>query len=252
MTPSVVALIPAFNCAAEISDVVRGVRRWVEDVLVVDDGSSDGSGALAREAGARVLAIAENRGKGPALRDGLAVLLGEPWTHVLMLDGDGQHDPEDVPGFLAAAGKADLALGNRLHTPDAIPGRRFWTNFIGTRALELMTGFPLEDSQCGYRLVAASFLRRMGLVGNRYSIDTEMLVRAGKLRARFVHVPVRVIYGGTTPSHFRPLRDTLHIVFSAVRFKVDEGDLRVDPGPEVWRKKVHRREVLPAASEVTV
>ena len=125
-------------------------------------------------------------------------------------------------------------LGNRLWNREAIPARRFWTNFIGTRALELMSGFPLEDSQCGYRLVASSFLRRMGLVGRRYSVDTEILVRAGKLRARFAHVPVQVIYDGAV-SHYRPLRDTVHIVLSAARFKVDEGDLRFDPGPEAWR-----------------
>lgn len=251
MTPSVAALIPAFDCAAVIGAVVRGTRRHVPEVLVVDDGSADGTAGAARRAGARVVAHETNRGKGPALRSGLAVLLGEAWTHILMLDGDGQHDPEDIPGFLTAAACADLALGNRLHRPEAIPARRFWTNFIGTRALELMTGFPLEDSQCGYRLVAAPLLRRMGLVGNRYSVDTEILVRAGKLRARFTHVPVRVIYGGVTPSHYRPLRDTVHIVFSAVRFKVDEGDLRADPGAEGWRRAVAPPAVLPALAEAT-
>ncbi|HPC83902.1 MAG TPA: glycosyltransferase family 2 protein [Thermoanaerobaculaceae bacterium] len=249
MTPSVAALIPAFNCAAAIEAVVRGTRRHVAEVLVVDDGSSDGTAAAARRAGARVVVHERNCGKGPALRSGLAVLLGEAWTHVLMLDGDGQHDPEDIPGFLAAAERADLALGNRLHRPEAIPARRFWTNFIGTRALELMTGYPLEDSQCGFRLVAAPLLRRMGLVGNRYSVDTEILVRAGKLRARFAHVPVRVIYGGATPSHYRPLRDTVHIVFSAVRFKVDEGDRREDPGAEGWRGLVTAPPVLPPLQE---
>ena len=151
MTASVAALIPAFNCAAVIAAVVRGARRFVPDVLVVDDGSGDGTAAVARAAGARVVVHDQNRGKGPALRSGLAVLLGEQWTHVLMLDGDGQHDPEDIPGFLAAGETVDLALGNRLHRPEAIPAKRFWTNFIGTRALELMTGYPLEDSQCGFR-----------------------------------------------------------------------------------------------------
>ena len=127
-------------------------------------------------------------------------------------------------------------LGNRLWNPEVIPARRFWTNRIGSAALRLMTGFPLEDSQCGYRLASAPLLRRMGLIGRRYSVDTELLIRAGKLGAVFAHVPVRVIYAGE-PSHFRPLKDTIHIVFSAVRFKIDEGDARRDPGPETWTRR---------------
>ena len=237
MTTAIAALIPAYQCADRIGPVVRGVRRYLRDVLVVDDGSFDGTSDRARAAGARVVRHDANRGKGPALRSGLAVLLGQPYTHVLMLDGDGQHEPDDAPRFLEAASEADFVLGNRLWNPAAIPAKRFWTNFIGTRALELMSGFPLEDSQCGYRLVAAGFLRRMALVGKRYSIDTEMLVRAGKLRARFAHVPVRVIYGDVQ-SHYRPVRDTVHIVLSAVRFKVDDDDRRVDPGPDAWRTHV--------------
>jgi hypothetical protein len=90
----------------------------------------------------------------------------------------------------------------------------------------------------------------MGLVGSRYSVDTEILLRAGKLQARFAHVPVRVIYEGAV-SYYRPIFDTVHIVLSAVRFKVDEGDLRVDPGPEVWRRLVSAPPILephPAAT----
>ncbi len=243
MTTAIAALIPAYNCADRVVPVVRGVLRYVSDVLVVDDGSTDETAAAARTAGARVVVHESNLGKGPAIRTGLAVLLGQPYTHILMLDADGQHDPEDAPRFLAEAGEADFVLGNRLWRPEAIPAKRLWTNFIGTRALELMSGFPLEDSQCGYRLVAASLLRRMGLVGNRYSVDTEIIVRAGKLRARFAHVPVRVIYEGSV-SHYRPVWDTVHIVLSAVRFKVDDGDLRVDPGPDAWRRLVAARRVL--------
>ena len=244
MTPRVAALIPAFNCSGRIGPVVAGVRRILSDVLVIDDGSDDGTVDEARHAGARVVVHEANCGKAAALRSGLAVLLGEDHTHVLMLDGDGQHDPADIPGFVAAAAEADLVLGNRLWNPDAIPGRRRWTNIIGTRALEIMTGFPVEDSQCGFRLVAAPLLRRMSLAARGYAVDTEILVRAGKLRARFAHVPVRVIYDGAV-SHYRPLADTVHIVFSAGRFKIDEEDLRHDPGPAGWRARVPAPEVLP-------
>ncbi len=231
------ALIAAFNCAGRIGEVVAGVRRHLGSVLVVDDGSTDATAEEARRAGARVVVHDRNRGKGAAVSSGLAVLLGEEHTHVVMLDGDGQHDADDVPGFLAAAREAEFVLGTRLWNPGAIPPRRFWTNYIGSRALQFMTGFPVEDSQCGFRMVTAGGLRRMGLTGRRYSVDTEILVRAGKLGLSFAHVPVRVIYEGAV-SHYRPLRDTVHIVFSAGRFKVDEGDLRRDPGTEAWRRRI--------------
>lgn len=231
----VAALIPAYNCAGRIGQVVAELRRHVPLVVVVDDGSSDGTGAEAEAAGAQVLVHPVNAGKATAVRTGLRSLLGGPYTHILMLDGDGQHAPADVPALLRAAQEgAEMVLGNRLWNWRAVPAKRYWTNFLGTRALEIMTGYPLEDSQCGFRLVAASLLRRMRLVASRYAIDTEILIRSKKLGAAFAHVPVQVIYDGAT-SHFRPLADTVHIVLSAVRFKVDEGDLRVDPGPQAWR-----------------
>lgn len=237
------ALIPAYNCAAHISDVVKATRAHVGSVLVVDDGSTDGTAELATSAGARLAVHAANRGKAEAVRTGLAILLGEEPTHIVMLDGDGQHDANDIPLFLAASAEADIVLGNRMWNRDAVPAKRFWTNFLGTRALELMTGFPLEDSQCGFRLVSAALLRRMHLVARRYAIDTEILVRSGNLRGRFAHVPVSVIYGSET-SHYKGLQDTVHIVLSAVRFKTDDSNLREDPGPTLWRCAHPVHEVL--------
>ncbi|HQR66172.1 MAG TPA: glycosyltransferase, partial [Thermoanaerobaculia bacterium] len=122
-----VALLPAFGCESSVGEVVRGLRRYVADVLVVDDGSRDGTGAAAAAAGARVLRREANGGKGTALRDGLAVLLSEPFSHVAFVDADGQHDPADLPLLLAAArGGSDFVIGSRLPRPGGMPAKNFW------------------------------------------------------------------------------------------------------------------------------
>jgi len=107
------ALIPAYNEADRIADVVARVRPFVPSVLVVDDGSDDRTGEAAAGAGAAVLRLPRNRGKGCAIRAGLALILRDSYTHVLFMDGDGQHRPEDVPALVSCASEtdADLVMG---------------------------------------------------------------------------------------------------------------------------------------------
>ena len=108
-----VGLVPAFHCVKTVGSVVDGLRDVVADVLVVDDGSGDGTADAARAAGARVLVRPVNGGKGSALRDGLAVLLAGPVTHVAFVDADGQHAPDDLPALLAAARAARTSSSGR-------------------------------------------------------------------------------------------------------------------------------------------
>lgn len=206
-----------------MGSVVRGLRRHLARVLVVDDGSTDRTSEAARDGGAELLRLASNGGKGAALRAGLARLLASDATHVAFVDADGQHDPEDLPRLLEAARAGEpFVIGSRMGEAGAIPAYRYRTNEIGSRILSRMTGLEIEDAQSGYRVVAASLLRRLALNANGYIIETEMLLKAAPHIRRFRHVPVRAIYGG--PSHYRPFRDTWVISWGAVYYKVFETD----------------------------
>lgn len=216
-------LIPAFRCAASVTRVVEGVRRWVPDVLVVDDGSGDATADEARRAGARLLVRPVNGGKGSALRDGLAVLLPEGFTHVAFVDADGQHDPGDLPDLLAAArAGADFVVGSRLKDPEGMPAKSYWANTIGDKVLQRMTGLPVEDGQSGYRVIAARLLRPLRLVSRRYAIENEILIKAAPDVKRFATVPVKTIYG--VRSHYRPFRDTWVTSWLSVHYKTTGAD----------------------------
>jgi glycosyltransferase involved in cell wall biosynthesis len=219
-----VALVPAYEAQQTVGDVVRGLLRHVARVLVVDDGSSDATAQEAAGAGAEVLRLPSNGGKGCALRAGLARLLDSSATHVAFVDADGQHDPEDLPGLLAAARAGDdFVIGSRMSGADGIPAIRFRTNEIGSRILSRMTGHEVEDSQSGYRVIAAPILRKLCLSSRGFLIETEILLKAAPSVRRFRHVPVRAIYAAGL-SHYRPLRDTWIISWGAVYYKVFEVD----------------------------
>ncbi len=218
-----VGLVPAYQAGETVGAVARGARRFLPRVLVVDDGSTDGTAERAAEAGAEILRLSANHGKGSALRAGLSRLLESDVTHVAFLDADGQHDPEDLPKLLWAARQGeDFVIGSRMAFAGPIPAVRYKTNEIGSRILSRMTGLEVEDSQSGYRVVAARVLRGLRLNARGYAIETEMLLKAAPRVRRFRHVPVRVLYGG--PSHYRPFRDTWKISWGAVYYKVFETD----------------------------
>jgi glycosyltransferase involved in cell wall biosynthesis len=226
MQTSLVAAIPALNCAATIATVVEGCLRHTGRVVVVDDGSTDDTAAHARAAGAEVESLERNHGKGFALRRALELALaghdaaGAP-AAVAMLDGDGQHDPDDLPVLIAAwrAGEGELVIGSRMGESETIPRARYWTNYIGSRVLSWMSGYELSDSQSGYRLASAELIRRWRLSSSGYAIESEMILKSAHLRARIAQVPIRTIYGAEQ-SYFHPVRDTFRISCEAIYFKV--------------------------------
>ena len=221
MRRDLIAVIPALNCEPTIGGVVAGCRRFLETVVVVDDGSSDSTGSVARAAGAVVETLAQNRGKGGALLRGMEIALDQDPSALALLDGDGQHDPADLGILLAAwdTGAFDLLIGSRMGDTATIPRARFFTNYIGSRILSWMSGLDLPDSQSGYRIIGSDLARRLSLSARGYAIESEMILKAARLNARVGSVPVATIYAGA-PSHFQPIRDTVRISCSSIYYKV--------------------------------
>jgi glycosyltransferase involved in cell wall biosynthesis len=220
MIMRVQALIPAFNEADTIAEVVRGVAPHVSAVCVVDDGSTDGTAEAARTAGAEIVVNRGERGKGSAIRAGLARVLQGDCTHVLLLDGDLQHLPAEAPLLIAEAQRtgADVVLGERRFERDAMPASRYHANRIGSRALSRFLGLTVADTQCGFRLFRIDALRGMRLRARGYDIETEMLVKLRRRGGRIARVPITAVYAGGR-SKLRPVRDTTKTCFLAVYYR---------------------------------
>jgi glycosyltransferase involved in cell wall biosynthesis len=202
------AVVPCLNEERTVGALVQQLRALALTVLVVDDGSADGTSAAARRAGARTLRHDGNRGKGAALQTGLAEArrLGFSWA--LTLDGDGQHRPDDVPRFWACAQatEASLIVGNRFHRSEAIPWARRWTNRWMSARLSRVVGQRLPDSQCGFRLVRLEAWERLRLAAPRFEVESEMLLAFARAGFGIGFVAIQVV-AASRPSRIRPVRD---------------------------------------------
>ncbi len=204
-----VAIVPCLNEARAISAVVVALRPFVREILVVDDGSTDGTAAVASASGATVCRLERSLGKGAALAVGwmAAATQGAEW--VLLLDGDGQHDPKDAPGlFAAATAGVRLVVGNRMSQAAAMPWLRRQTNRWMSRRISGLAGIPIPDSQCGFRLAHLASLQQAGLQSQQFEIESEMLVAFARAGWGVAFAPVQVRYRDER-SKISPLRDTL-------------------------------------------
>jgi glycosyltransferase involved in cell wall biosynthesis len=208
-------LIPAYNVARTIPQVVQQTRQHLPFVLVVDDGSQDNTAQLASQNGAKVLKIPANQGKGWALRRGFNHLLQEPWEGIITLDGDMQHDPAEIPKLIEEYDKtkSNIVIGSRMAEAEKIPGVRYWTNRIGVYCISWAAGQPLADTQSGFRLYRREVLDSIPLWTSRYDTETEILIKAGMRGMRITCVPIKTIYydDEKDSSSFRPFPDTFLI-----------------------------------------
>lgn len=210
------AVIPTYNNAGTIAQVIADVRRYADDVLVVDDGSTDATAELLRGIeGIRVIGYARNRGKGYALRRALEAATEWGFRYALTIDADGQHYADDIPVFLEHAERHPdtLLIGARNLAADNMPSKNTFANRFSNFWFAVETGIRLADTQSGFRLYPLAPLRGIRLLTSRYEFEVEIIVRAAWRGVRVENVPIRVYYAPPDErvSHFRPLKDFTRI-----------------------------------------
>jgi glycosyltransferase involved in cell wall biosynthesis len=220
------AVIPTFNNPMTVGRVVTEVRRYLDDVLVVDDGGNQEArrvlDEIATQGAARVIRRDQNGGKGAAVKTGLRAARELGFSHALQIDADGQHDTADIPKFLARSAERPQA---------AVLGHPVWDETMprGRRAAHALTNFMvfvqtggrnIVDPQCGFRVYPVEPAVEVAVRGDRMDFDVEIAVRLYWAGVPIVNVPTGVRYlssaaGGT--SHFRPVRDNVALTWMHIR-----------------------------------
>lgn len=216
---SVVVVIPAYNEARTIAELVDRTLKFVRDVIVVDDGSTDNTASALSDLPVNVLRHASNRGKGASLISGFRAAIDGGASAVITLDGDGQHRPEDIPRFIERAKTAShcIIVGNRLADRTAIPLARYRANRFANFWISWACGYRIDDSQSGFRLYPRLVLEAAQACQSRHHdfvFESEILINAARHGYRSVAIEIPALYSGAAlrPSHFRPVADITRIV----------------------------------------
>jgi len=206
----IVALIPAYNEEKNIASVVARTKKYVDVVLVVNDGSQDGTKEVAESAGAVVISYSQNKGKAEAMRVGFRECIKNNSDVIVVLDADGQHDPNEIPQFLEKINEGfDIVVGARQFDRSVMPKIRIFANSFSSWVTSLVCKTRILDSQSGYRAIRASVIKKIPLTSQRYQIETEMLIKAAKCHFKIAFIPIKTIYRKEAKSKVNQIIDPL-------------------------------------------
>lgn len=207
----ILALICAYNEEKHIKEVIEGTKKHVNTVLVVDDCSTDRTSEEVKKTDALYIRHDKNKGKGGALRTGFSYFIENQYDAIVTIDGDGQHDPEEIPALIEALLSYDIIIGTRSKLGTGMPLIRIFTNFTCSLIVSILAFTWIKDTQSGYRVIKQQVLKNMPLVSNRFNLESELLIRAGRRRYKIGAVPVKTIYGDEK-SKMNPIKDPLRFV----------------------------------------
>ncbi len=211
-------VIPTYNEAKAIANLIGKIREQEIEVVVIDDGSQDNTSEIASDNGAIVLRNENNQGKGASLIKGFRYALNSGFDAVITMDGDGQHLPEEIPCFirLAKYSNSGILIGNRMFKRKSMPSARVITNKFMSRLISLVTGQNIPDTQCGFRLIKKEVLEKINLKTSKYETESEIIIKASRLGFKIESVPIKTIYSGEK-SQINPFIDTLRFIKFMIR-----------------------------------
>jgi len=193
------AALPVYNEVDSVADVLREVKHYIDHVLVVDDGSTDGTADVLESCeGVKILTHSENQGYGAALISAFHYALANQFDGIVTLDCDGQHQPKRIPEFIRAAGKADLVSGSRylqyFDDESEPPQDRYAINRQITEEINARLGFNLTDAFCGFKAYRTDAIRKMCITDPGYAMPLQLWVEAAAANLRIIEIPVPLIY----------------------------------------------------------
>lgn len=194
--PKIIAAIPAYNEARHIEEIVSSTLQYVNQVIVVDDGSTDGTGERAREAGATVIKHPTNLGKGVAINTAFKTAREINPCAMVLLDADGQHRPEEIPQLLGPVlnNQADMVVGSRFLANNDIPKYRMLGQTVLNITTNLGSGIKLTDTQSGFRAFSRKAIERLAFKETGFAVESEMQFRANRCGLKVTEVPINTNY----------------------------------------------------------
>lgn len=202
-------LVPAYNAARHLPELITRLRKFVcdENLLVVNDGSTDNSAEILRQAAVNHIEFPQNRGKGAALMAGFNYAVDNRYRSVLTIDADLQHLPEEIPRFYALDNGHRIVIGTRKMDLKIMPFDRWLTNNLTSMIISIFSTQRVRDSQSGFRLIPTELLEAMELKTVGYDFESEMLFKAGAVGCAMAETPISTVYEGSA-SFINPLKDT--------------------------------------------
>lgn len=240
-------VVPTYNNAGTIVDVLRRIRRYTHQIIVVCDGCTDGTADRIAEAGMDDLVVViheKNQGKGVALKDGFAKAILKGYEYALTIDADGQHLPEDIPLFISAFRKNRHAfiVGARDNVSPFMRRGSIFAKRLSNFWFYFQTGTHLKDTRCGYRLYPLSMLDASWFITSRFEAELEFLVFAAWKGTRLISLPIHVYYPPEeqSVSSFRPVRDFLRITLVNIVLSLEAITIYL-PGRIMHRRRYKKK-----------